>query len=144
VVGRGFSGPRPGDFLGFLPFFCGFPRVFSGFSAFPAVAYVVFTGVSAAFVDILSSGVASMLREDICFLLLKRSSSYTPQVQKIWTYLYSTADSPLDTANDEDIEAGGGPAVLAGYGYGLPYVEKKNIENFSYRGFHWSFGCFRL
>mmetsp|Transcript_21174 Transcript_21174/g.72142 ORF Transcript_21174/g.72142 Transcript_21174/m.72142 type:complete len:400 (+) Transcript_21174:422-1621(+) len=37
---------------------------------------------------------------------------------KIWTYLYSTARSPLqdfDAAGGED-----GPAVLAGYGYGLP------------------------
>lgn len=37
---------------------------------------------------------------------------------RIWTYLYSTASSPLavmDTSGEED-----GPAVLAGYGYGLP------------------------
>lgn len=35
---------------------------------------------------------------------------------RIWTYLYSTADSPLpDMDADEE-----GPAVLAGYGYGLP------------------------
>jgi hypothetical protein len=40
---------------------------------------------------------------------------------KIWTYLYTTAKSPLD---DMDDGAGGegadGPSVLAGYGYGLP------------------------
>ena len=37
----------------------------------------------------------------------------------IWTYLYSTARSPLaDMAADGD--GGDGPAVLAGYGYGLP------------------------
>lgn len=35
---------------------------------------------------------------------------------KIWTYLYSTAKSPVDMS---DVE-GDGPAVLAGYGYGLP------------------------
>ena len=38
---------------------------------------------------------------------------------RIWTYLYSTASSPLshmdDTSEGED-----SPAVLAGYGYGLP------------------------
>lgn len=41
---------------------------------------------------------------------------------KIWTYLYTTARSPL-----EDMRGGGngaaspdGPSVLAGYGYGLP------------------------
>jgi pyruvate dehydrogenase kinase 2/3/4 len=36
---------------------------------------------------------------------------------RIWTYLYSTARQPanLDTAAE-----GEGPAVLAGYGYGLP------------------------
>ena len=38
---------------------------------------------------------------------------------RIWTYLYSTARSPLaDMAADGD--GGDGPAVLAGYGYGLP------------------------
>lgn len=35
---------------------------------------------------------------------------------RIWTYLYSTAKSPVDVINIED----DGPAVLAGYGYGLP------------------------
>ncbi|GBG58838.1 hypothetical protein CBR_g238 [Chara braunii] len=34
---------------------------------------------------------------------------------KIWTYLYSTAPSPLAS-----YRAGGFPSVLAGYGYGLP------------------------
>lgn len=37
---------------------------------------------------------------------------------KIWTYLYSTAISPLDDM--EDTGEADGPAVLAGYGYGLP------------------------
>lgn len=37
---------------------------------------------------------------------------------KIWTYLYSTALSPLDDM--EDSGDADGPAVLAGYGYGLP------------------------
>ena len=37
---------------------------------------------------------------------------------KIWTYLYSTALSPLDDM--EDTGEADGPAVLAGYGYGLP------------------------
>ena len=32
-------------------------------------------------------------------------------------YLYTTADSPLD---EVDISEAEGPAVLAGYGYGLP------------------------
>eukprot|EP00891_Asterochloris_glomerata_P003635 jgi/Astpho2/3635/Aster-06926 len=38
---------------------------------------------------------------------------------RIWTYLYSTANSPL---SDMDVEGEGedSPAVLAGYGYGLP------------------------
>lgn len=37
---------------------------------------------------------------------------------RIWTYLYSTAKSPLP---DMDATASdGGPVVLAGYGYGLP------------------------
>ena len=35
---------------------------------------------------------------------------------KIWTYLYSTARSPL---KDMDADSAG-PVVLAGYGYGLP------------------------
>ena len=37
---------------------------------------------------------------------------------RIWTYLYSTALSPLDEM--EDTGDADGPAVLAGYGYGLP------------------------
>lgn len=37
---------------------------------------------------------------------------------RIWTYLYSTAISPLDDM--EDSGDADGPAVLAGYGYGLP------------------------
>jgi pyruvate dehydrogenase kinase 2/3/4 len=37
---------------------------------------------------------------------------------RIWTYLYSTAKSPLPTMDASGEE--GGPAVLAGYGYGLP------------------------
>ena len=39
-------------------------------------------------------------------------------LQRIWTYLYTTADSPL-LDMDSDTMANG-PAVLAGYGYGLP------------------------
>ena len=35
---------------------------------------------------------------------------------RIWTYLYSTAKSPLPDMDPAD----GGPVVLAGYGYGLP------------------------
>lgn len=35
---------------------------------------------------------------------------------KIWTYLYSTARSPLKDMDDNSA----GPVVLAGYGYGLP------------------------
>ena len=38
---------------------------------------------------------------------------------RIWTYLYSTAQSPLPDM-DESSEGADGPAVLAGYGYGLP------------------------
>ena len=37
---------------------------------------------------------------------------------KIWTYLYSTASSPLTQLTEDDIQ--NAPAVLAGYGYGLP------------------------
>jgi len=37
---------------------------------------------------------------------------------KIWTYLYSTASSPLLQLTEDDIQ--NAPAVLAGYGYGLP------------------------
>lgn len=37
----------------------------------------------------------------------------------IWTYLYSTAESPLPEL-DESMEGEDSPAVLAGYGYGLP------------------------
>jgi len=36
---------------------------------------------------------------------------------RIWTYLYTTARSPLD---DTDEDGGQAPTVLAGYGYGLP------------------------
>jgi len=36
---------------------------------------------------------------------------------KIWTYLYSTAKSPVEM---DTVEAAEGPVVLAGYGYGLP------------------------
>jgi len=35
---------------------------------------------------------------------------------RIWTYLYSTAKSPLPDMDGDEA----GPAVLAGYGYGLP------------------------
>jgi pyruvate dehydrogenase kinase 2/3/4 len=38
---------------------------------------------------------------------------------KIWTYLYTTARSPLDDLAGES-EGSDGPSVLAGYGYGLP------------------------
>lgn len=37
---------------------------------------------------------------------------------RIWTYLYSTAKHTVSMESVED--AGGGPVVLAGYGYGLP------------------------
>lgn len=40
-------------------------------------------------------------------------------IPRIWTYLYSTANSPLSDM-DSDSEGADGPAVLAGYGYGLP------------------------
>ncbi|GLC46457.1 hypothetical protein PLESTB_001717800 [Pleodorina starrii] len=36
----------------------------------------------------------------------------------IWTYLYSTAKSPVDPRHVDDADSG--PVVLAGYGYGLP------------------------
>jgi pyruvate dehydrogenase kinase 2/3/4 len=42
-------------------------------------------------------------------------------LQRIWTYLYTTADSPL-LEMDADSASAGGPGVLAGYGYGLPLV----------------------
>ena len=40
-------------------------------------------------------------------------------VPKIFTYLYSTAESPLDALNAAG-EGEDSPAALAGYGYGLP------------------------
>lgn len=39
-------------------------------------------------------------------------------VSRIWTYLYTTANSPLELMDQSG--EGEGPAVLAGYGYGLP------------------------
>lgn len=36
---------------------------------------------------------------------------------RIWTYLYSTAKDPVQM---DQVDAGEGPVVLAGYGYGLP------------------------
>lgn len=40
---------------------------------------------------------------------------------RIWTYLYTTARSPLEDMERDGADGGGdGPAVLAGYGYGLP------------------------
>jgi len=39
-------------------------------------------------------------------------------MSKIWTYLYTTATSPLLNMSEDDIQ--NPPAVLAGYGYGLP------------------------
>jgi len=38
---------------------------------------------------------------------------------RIWTYLYSTAESPLPELDNTN-EGEDSPAVLAGYGYGLP------------------------
>ena len=40
-------------------------------------------------------------------------------VSKIWTYLYTTATSPLELL-DQAGEGEDTPAALAGYGYGLP------------------------
>lgn len=37
-------------------------------------------------------------------------------LSRIWTYLYTTAESPIAEMDDDEP----GPAVLAGYGYGLP------------------------
>jgi len=39
-------------------------------------------------------------------------------LNNIWTYLYTTGDTPVVTSDDFDPE--NTPAVLAGYGYGLP------------------------
>lgn len=39
---------------------------------------------------------------------------------KIWTYLYTTARSPLEDMREGNSGAPDGPSVLAGYGYGLP------------------------
>jgi pyruvate dehydrogenase kinase 2/3/4 len=41
-------------------------------------------------------------------------------LKEIWTYLYSTADSPLQEMEFSEAGAGSTPVVLAGYGYGLP------------------------
>lgn len=38
-------------------------------------------------------------------------------LNKIWTYLYTTGQSPLAS---DDFDPDNSPAVLAGYGYGLP------------------------
>lgn len=38
---------------------------------------------------------------------------------RIWTYLYTTSVSPL-TLMDDSFEAADSPAVMAGYGVGLP------------------------
>ncbi|KAH7276617.1 hypothetical protein KP509_39G015000 [Ceratopteris richardii] len=38
-------------------------------------------------------------------------------ISKIWTYLYSTAKSPISDCQQQLLEA---PQVMAGYGYGLP------------------------
>uniref|UniRef100_A0A7S0WY09 Protein-serine/threonine kinase n=1 Tax=Chlamydomonas leiostraca TaxID=1034604 RepID=A0A7S0WY09_9CHLO len=38
----------------------------------------------------------------------------------IWTYLYSTAKQPVEVEALDPAAEGGGPVVLAGYGYGLP------------------------
>ncbi|KDD74132.1 mitochondrial branched-chain alpha-ketoacid dehydrogenase kinase [Helicosporidium sp. ATCC 50920] len=39
---------------------------------------------------------------------------------RIWTYLYTTAASPMEEAEGRNGDAANGPTVLAGYGYGLP------------------------
>ena len=41
-------------------------------------------------------------------------------LSRIWTYLYSTAHSPLEEMAKDGGDGADGPAVLAGYGYGLP------------------------
>ena len=38
---------------------------------------------------------------------------------RIWTYLYTTSESPLSLMDDE-LEGADSPAVMAGYGVGLP------------------------
>lgn len=38
---------------------------------------------------------------------------------RIWTYLYTTSESPLSVM-DADLDGVDGPAVMAGYGVGLP------------------------
>jgi len=51
---------------------------------------------------------------------------------RIWTYLYTTADSPLKEMDGHSA----GPVVLAGYGYGLPlsrlYARQGQLNNSSY------------
>jgi pyruvate dehydrogenase kinase 2/3/4 len=38
---------------------------------------------------------------------------------RIWTYLYTTAENPMDNLQDIN-DVADTPTVLAGYGYGLP------------------------
>lgn len=38
---------------------------------------------------------------------------------RIWTYLYTTSESPLSLM-DQEMEGDDSPAVMAGYGVGLP------------------------
>ncbi|KFM27250.1 [Pyruvate dehydrogenase (acetyl-transferring)] kinase, mitochondrial [Auxenochlorella protothecoides] len=62
--------------------------------------------------------------EDICIKVSDEGGGIARSGQpKIWTYLYTTARSPLEDIRDRSAgstESAEGPSVLAGYGYGLP------------------------
>ena len=59
--------------------------------------------------------------EDVCIKISDEGGGIPRSgLKKIWTYLYSTADSPLRDMEFSEAGAGSTPVVLAGYGYGLP------------------------
>jgi pyruvate dehydrogenase kinase 2/3/4 len=59
--------------------------------------------------------------EDVCIKISDEGGGIPRSgLKNIWTYLYSTADSPLKDMEFSDAGAGSAPVVLAGYGYGLP------------------------
>ena len=68
-----------------------------------------------------TGGLVTLLLQALAPLQVSDEGGGIPRsgLPRIWTYLYSTANSPL---SDMDVEGEGedSPAVLAGYGYGLP------------------------
>ncbi|KAK9845210.1 hypothetical protein WJX81_000109 [Elliptochloris bilobata] len=59
--------------------------------------------------------------EDVCIKVSDEGGGIPRSgLSRIWTYLYSTAHSPLEEMARDGGDGSDGPAVLAGYGYGLP------------------------